>query len=73
MTGPKNSERLENIWLPNGLGEVMVSLSCRMCRDYSKLPAKRRNARTVVYLRGKDSPVFQTPSPIDLEREPERC
>lgn len=73
MKARKNSELLENIWLPNGPEQVMVSLSTCFYSSHSRPPAKRRNARTVVYLRGKDSPVFQTPSPIDLEREPERC
>jgi hypothetical protein len=65
MTARKISELLENIWLPNGLGEVMVSLSFHFWLSHSKPRIKQRNARTVVY-QGEGFPRFQGRPPLTL-------
>jgi hypothetical protein len=55
----KNSEQLENIWLPNRREKVMVSLSTRLCTARSRPPSKQPKVRMAVY-KGEGFPRFPT-------------
>lgn len=68
MNAWTNSAHSENIWLPNRLEKVMVSLSTRFCTARSRPRSMKPKARMASY-QGEGFPRFSTSSASEPRRQ----